>query len=39
MRKLSLFCVDFILVVLDRFQCDHSTLVVAAVMTIRTLKT
>lgn len=37
-KKLLLFYVSFILVVLNRFQCDHSKLVEATVMEIRTLK-
>lgn len=34
-KKLLLFYVDFILVVLDRIQCDHSKTVATTVMTIR----
>lgn len=34
-KKLLLFYVDFILMVLDRIQCDHSKTVATTVMTIR----
>lgn len=34
-KKLLLFYVDFILVVLDRIQCDHSKTVATTAMTIR----